>query len=395
MADTAFHTARIIRPVLVLLLALAPAQSSQAGPSEEARQREIGELRRQIEDLQRRLEAIEREPARSEPPRASATQMPNLSLFGNLIFGAGDSRRVPNRGRSNLQELEVSLQDRVAPKWRYDVFLAAAKEEEWGIGMEEGYVTGSALLPGVTLKAGRLRTPIGKFNALHPHSWSFITVPSAIASLLGPEGLNSDGALVQYLLPTGETFVQLELGIWQTTSETEDGLGFGAGDEGAFSGRVWTSKEVGTGAELELGISRYQGRGTVGGMGRLRKSLNSADLTLRGTLGEERRYRLSAEVFDHETDGPGGRSHRLGGFGYGLYRWNRFWEAGIRGDYTRIPFPVDGVDYGGSLFLTRYLTEQTSMRLEYQYQKSPLLGSGSGFYFQLLFGSGPHTHQLQ
>ena len=50
---------------------------------------------------------------------------------------------------------------------------------------------------------------------------------------------------------------------------------------------------------------------------------------------------------------------------------------------------------GGSLFFTKFITEQTSLRLEYQYTNSPLLGTGNGIYFQILFGSGPHAHPLQ
>jgi len=103
----------------------------------------------------------------------------------------------------------------------------------------------------------------------------------------------------------------------------------------------------------------------------------------------------SAEVYNHQTRVGGEGKNRLGGFAYAAYRWNRYWEAGVRGDYTRFPFPEDSYDWGGSLFFTKYITEQTSLRLEYQYTKSPLLGTGNGIYFQILFGSGPHSHPLQ
>ena len=76
-------------------------------------------------------------------------------------------------------------------------------------------------------------------------------------------------------------------------------------------------------------------------------------------------------------------------------RINRYWEGGARLDYTRLPFPFDGKEYGASLFLTRYLTEQTSLRLEYRWARDPEFGPGNGIFFQLLFGSGPHTHPLQ
>jgi hypothetical protein len=191
------------------------------------------------------------------------------------------------------------------------------------------------------------------------------------------------------------------LGAWQTASEAEDGLGFGAGEMGAYSARVWLGKELGRDRELELGVSRYQGNGDVevppgsGTVLRRKRSLTGVDLTYRSYPSAFRRLILTAELLNHQTRLPGGTSNSLGGFAYAAYRWNKYWEGGIRADYTRFPFPLDSYDWGGSLFLTKYLTEQTSLRLEYQYTRSPLLGTGNGIYFQILFGSGPHVHQLQ
>ena len=381
--------------------------AGQAQPGKDARDLQIEELKKVIEQLQSRVEELEKRPATpppadTTPPPApgpagagGATFIPNISAVGNIVFGAGDARRVGNRGRFNFDEFEIAFQDAVAPKLRYDVFLSAEKGEEWKLGMEEGFLTATALYPGLNARVGRIRVPFGKFNPLHTHVWPFITQPSAETALLGPDGLISDGALLEYTLPTKGFFVRGELGGWQTSSEAEDGLGFAAGELGAYSGRLWLGKEMGRDHELELGFSRYQGRGTVADIGRRRVALNGVDLTYRAYPGPGRTFKASAELIDHQTDVPGGDAHRLGGFVYVVYRMNQFWETGARADYTKFAYPVDGYDWGGSLFLTKYLTEQTSLRLEYQYANSPLLGSGNGIYFQILFGSGPHTHNLQ
>lgn len=312
-----------------------------------------------------------------------------------MIFGAGDTQRVPNRGRFNFDEFEVAFQDAVTSKLRYDVFLSAEKGEEWKLGMEEGYLTASALYPGLNARIGRIRTSFGKFNPQHPHAWPFITQPSAIAALLGPDGLISDGAVLEYTFPTKGFFARGELGAWQRTSDADLGMGFNGGENGAYSGRLWTGKELGRDKELELGFSRYQGRGNLPLFGDRREALTGVDLTYRAYPGNGRRFLASAELINHETSIPGGTKNSLGGFAYLTYRMNQFWEAGIRADYTRFPYPEKSYDWGGSLFLTKYLTEQTSLRLEYQYTRSPILGTGNGIYFQILFGSGPHTHPLQ
>lgn len=366
-------------------------------------------MRRTIEELRRRVEELEKRPAPPEAPappaapeappapaRPSATFLPNISAIGNSIFNAGDSRAIPSRGRFNFTEFELAIQDAVAPGLRYDVFLAAAKEEEWGVGLEEGYLSATRLAPGLSARIGRIRTPIGKFNPLHPHQWPFITQPTAVTNLLGPEGLSSDGAVVEYLFPVRGFFLRAEAGRWETTSEAEDGLGFGGGESGAYSGRVWLGKDLGRNREIELGASRYWGRGAVDGFGRTRKALTGVDLSYRAYPASYQRIWLSAELFDHETlNAPGGTRNRLGGFLTAAYRWNRYWEGGFRGDYSRRPFPTEGTDWGGSLFITRYLTEQTSLRLEYQYARSPEFRGNNGVFFQILFGSGPHTHPLR
>jgi hypothetical protein len=384
------------------------------------RDQQIDQLKQVIEDLRRRVEELEKRPAAPPAPvppeapaapeapatpppaesgsssgRAGASFTPNISAVGNLIFRAGDSKAIPNRGRFNFNEFEIGIQDAVAPGLRYDVFLAAAKEEEWGVGMEEGYLTATRLAKGLTARLGRIRTPIGKFNTLHPHQWSTITQPAVVGNFLGPEGLTTDGAVLEYLFPTKGFFLRGEIGRWETTSEAEDGLGFGAGERGGYHGRLWAGREIGRNKELEFGVSRYQGRGELAGFGNQRRALNGVDFTYRSYPGAYRRWLLTTELFQHETSGVGSSGSRLGGFLLAAYRMNRYWEAGFRADYSKRPFPVDGADWGGSLFLTKYLTEQTSLRLEYQHMKTPEFGHTNGVFFQILFGSGPHTHPLR
>jgi hypothetical protein len=408
----------------------APETGTPA-PAPADRDREIQELKRLIEQLQKRVEELEKRPTPAPPPPPvpetpappadtggpRATLLPNISVTGNLIARGGDTRAVPGRGRSHFEELEIALQDAFAPKLRYDLYLSAEKEEDWRLGMEEGFVTATGLMQGLNARAGRIRTPFGKFNPLHPHQWPFVTQPSAHRYLLGDHGLISDGAVAEYLLPVKGLYANLQFGLWQTTSahgqEEEDhagkasaqgtslvghreALGFNGGEHGAYSARLALGKEVGRDRELELGFSRYWGRGEVEGFGRRMLALNGVDLTYRRFPGAYRRLLLQAELLAHETSDIRGETKlRPGMYFLAANRFNRYWEAGGRLDYTRLPFPFDGKEYGASLFLTRYLTEQTSLRLEYRWARDPEFGPGSGIFFQLLFGSGPHTHPLQ
>lgn len=410
----------------------APSGTTTA-PMSDPRDQQIAELKRIVEELQKRVGELEKRPAPpgtpapgTPPPAAptpdtpapttpaptsgssgggaAATYIPNLSVVGNLQFAAGDTGRTPGRGRFHFSEFEVALQDAVTPSLRYDVFLSAAKDDEWKLGMEEGYVTASRLADHLTARLGRIRVPFGKVNPTHPHTRLYIDQPLAMTAFLGPDGLISDGAVAEYLLPVKGFFARAELGRWSTTSSAEDGLGFTGGGNGAWSGRMWLGRDLGHDRELEFGASRYQGRGDVDSFGRTQLAVNGLDLTYRSFPGNYKRTIYQAELLAHETGSFSGNDRvRLGGYLMGAYRLNQFWEWGFRGDYTQFPVPINGREYAASLFLTKYITEQTSLRAQYTYSNlAGFNGVGMGgnggdnrLLFQVLFGSGSHTHPLQ
>lgn len=74
---------------------------------------------------------------------------------------------------------------------------------------------------------------------------------------------------------------------------------------------------------------------------------------------------------------------------------NEFWEAGLRGDYTQFPFPISGHESSINAILTRYITEQTSLRVQLTHGASPGVGAYNQILFQILAGFGPHSHNLQ
>jgi hypothetical protein len=329
------------------------------------------------------------------PPTPTATLLPNISAIGNFKFVGSDSRGTTNRGKVYTDEFEVGLQDRVAPDLRMDAFLTSGTPD-FATSVEEAYATWSNPLGlnGLSTRIGKQRTPFGKLNPQHPHTWLYITQPSVITALLGPDGLKSDGLVGQYLIPIGGDFLNLELGRWITASDTANGLGFAGGKNGGYSGRLWFGKEVGRDRELELGLSTYLGRGDVEGDGRRQLAVTGLDFTYRNFPGAYQRLMLQGELIRHTTGGYGGHP-RMGGYLTLAKRFSQYYEAGVRGDYTRFPYPTPGHESAASLFLTRFLTEQTALRLELRHGARPVDGGFSELWLQLLAGFGPHSHNLQ
>jgi hypothetical protein len=151
---------------------------------------------------------------------------------------------------------------------------------------------------------------------------------------------------------------------------------------------------VGRDKELEIGLSHYTGRGDVEDLGRERLAVTGLDFTYRSYPGAYQRLMLQGELLQHSTGGFS-RRRRHGGYLTVAKRWNRYYEGGLRGDYTRFPHPTPGHESAASLFLTRFLTEQTALRLELRHGSRPEDGTYNEAWLQILTGFGPHSHTLQ
>lgn len=413
-----------------------PAPAAQPAPVD-PRDRELQALRRLVDELRRRVEELEKRPAPGatavpaapappavplpapesappapygrQPPPGGATLLPNISAVANAQFRGGDTSRTEGRGQFRFQELEVAFQDAIAPNLRGDFFLASDRDEGYTVELDEGYLTATNLRPfglkGLSMRLGRLYAPIGKSNPLHPHSYLYVEKPAVITALLNPDIFRTDQAVFEYLLPgLGKTFGRLELGVGENSSEPGDvlgkkGLGFRGGENGQmlWSGRLWLSREVGRGKELELGFSRIMGRGQIAaGVGPNQDlAVNGIDLTYRSYPAPYQRFLLQGEFLSHDTDAFAGSKSRVGGYLLASYRRNQYWEYGMRGDYTQFPYPINGHESSVSALLTRYITEQTSLRMQLTHGASPGVGAYNQILFQIIAGFGPHSHLLQ
>lgn len=342
--------------------------------------------------------------------RASLT--PDISVIGNhigrFLSVAGD----PDRNRFQLGEIEVGFQQPIYTGVRFDAFLNAGADEGFKAGFEEAYITASKVagLP-VDGLFGKKRLNFGKVNPLHPHSRLYVDQPAALANLLDPDSLNGNGASLSYLFPFKNLFANLELGLWKV-DPSDAGVSLGSeanptfypaghGISGNFPmARLWMSKELKGGGELELGTSHGFGRADIGD----NISLHGIDLTYRTYPGTFKRFLAQGEVFWHRRDdkmGGSGWHTRSGHYVLLDYRPDQFFEYGIRYDNSKFPWPIGGRDQSLSFIWTNHLTEVTLLRFQYKLgdrSNDVFLPARRGYnelYLQLIWGAGSHTHALQ
>ena len=98
---------------------------------------------------------------------------PDISVIGDFVGGIGNPA---NRATPSLEmhESEVGFQEIIDPYARADFFLTFGEQ---GVGLEEGYLTFTALPAGLQLKVGKMRAAFGKVNTLHNHVLPWVDRP--------------------------------------------------------------------------------------------------------------------------------------------------------------------------------------------------------------------------
>jgi hypothetical protein len=126
-----------------------------------------------------------------------------LFLYQNGNRGNNATATAPPGSSPNgasLQEAELQLTSDVDPYARAVVLLSVSQQaREWKIEPEEAF--GESLQLPVTVRAGKFKAALGKYNTYHTHAYPFIDQNLINTVLLGDEGLNNAGISVAGLIP--------------------------------------------------------------------------------------------------------------------------------------------------------------------------------------------------
>lgn len=214
---------------------------------------------------------------------------PAISFNGLFLLDAGVDARHGSTGIDEegvlvhrpgeahsfgLQEGEIRVSAAADPFWELHAFLVSDGGE--GLEIEEAYALNHSL-PGISLKAGRMKAGFGKHALLHTHQFPFVAASLVNAAVLGEEGYVDAGLEASWLAPL-PWFAELTAGVFRGTGpeegkehgheKEEDGHGHAAGldlsgsraDDFAYLARARSFHEIAGGATLEGGGSLLAGR---------------------------------------------------------------------------------------------------------------------------------------
>ncbi|MBL8995485.1 MAG: hypothetical protein JNM63_19215, partial [Spirochaetia bacterium] len=254
--------------------------------------------------------------------------------------------------------------------------------------IEEGYVSFLGIFDGVSAKLGQERIDFGRLNKQHPHTWSFVSMPTVVENFLGE--LNGAGATLSYLVPL-PFFLSLDVSGWKLPEPESFGPRNFMG-----TAKLLGSFPLGNKAELQFGGSGAVGQGPESTNAVDNLKIVSADLTLKFFPSSHSRVVFQNEgygLFRESTALSASSYSRLGFYSFLGIKPVRECEFGLRYDLSQGTEEADAVYYGkGSAFGTWWLTEGTSFRLEYSFEFERLIHN---LALQFVFGLGPHTHPIR
>ena len=166
------------------------------------------------------------------PPQGAAPQggFMNIGFVGIANAGWSSESNVgalqlgdhdPRKRGFTIPNVELTLDGAVDPFLRgfANLLFKLDEEGETVVELEEMYFLTTALPGNLQLRGGQFFTEFGRQNTQHPHAWGFVDQPLVLASLLGPEGLRSQGARLSWLAPTS-FYAEAMLGVFNATGET-------------------------------------------------------------------------------------------------------------------------------------------------------------------------------
>src|ERR1700730_493362 len=324
---------------------------------------------------------------------ASKILNPDISMIGDFI-GATGKANVPATVAAGplpllqMHESELGVQAIIDPYARGDFFLTFG---ELGVGLEEGYITFTALPGGFVAKAGKFRGDFGKVTTLHNHVLPWIDRPLVNDRLVaGEDGIDDAGLSVTRILPAPKG-IFLEGTAQVFRGDSGDVFTSSKRGDASVLGHLRGYRDITDQTNVDLGISYARGHNDLGSA--FLTDLYGIDATLRWTPLRRTIYRNfvgRAEFVWSRRDQLPLTQRAFGFFTSGDYRLNRRWTVGGRFDRSGRARAANLIDDGFSGVLTYWPSEFSQVRGQYRFTHFAEGLDGNELLLQFLFVLGAH-----
>ncbi|MGE5683482.1 MAG: hypothetical protein ACM34K_21690 [Bacillota bacterium] len=196
--------------------------------------------------------------------RSQSSVNPDISLIGSFNTFSNFIKDSPDYKKLIFDNpaMELFVDGYLNPFARA---AGVVSYEENKFSIEELYAEVLRGLPlDIQLKAGKFLVGFGKINTLHPHAWPFLERPLFHQIYFGDEGFNDIGLNLSFLLPTGDIYTNLDLGIFKGDAigkseaaipDDPESIRALRGNSPVFAGRLGSFFNISDYSDLEVGMS--------------------------------------------------------------------------------------------------------------------------------------------
>lgn len=193
---------------------------------------------------------------------------PDISLIGTFNTFTDLYKASPNYGKLIFDNpsMELFIDGYLNPFARAAANLSY---EDNKFSVEELYAEVLRGLPlDIQIKAGKYLVGFGKINTVHPHAWPFLDRPLFHQIYFSPDGFNDIGFNLSIILPTGDIYTNLDLGVYKGDAigrteaaipDDQESIKALRGNSPIFAGRLGSFFSIGDYSDLEVGISSSYG----------------------------------------------------------------------------------------------------------------------------------------
>lgn len=305
------------------------------------------------------------------PATRGNTFNPDISANMLFLYRNGSRGNDPTSTEKNgysLQEAELQFTSDVDVYARANALFAMTYDStnsRWNFEPEEVFAE-SLNLPYVTLKGGKFKAALGKYNVYHSHALPFIDGALINTELLGDEGLNDAGISASGLLPM-PWFSELTL---QSIGASSTAFGNTSPNGTVTVARLRNLLDLTEDLTGDLGLSIAQGPNSVD----RETQILGADLTFKWRPSEGGKY--SALIWSTEALtgtkklSPEGQKRTQGGATLIQWQFAERWWAQGRAEYMEIldsTNPVLDSKTKQSVLFAFVPTEFSAFRLQFDH----------------------------
>jgi hypothetical protein len=322
---------------------------------------------------------------------------PDISMIGDFLGSVGGNSPPPGSSQTpfrslEMHESELGIQAVIDPYARGDLFLTFGEE---GVGLEEGYITLTALPANFVARIGKMRAAFGKVNTLHNHVLPWTDRPLATDNLVGGEdGIDDAGISVTRTLPAPKgLFLEATGQLFRGDSGDTDHPLFTAQRKSDVStvAHLRGYKDLSESTNLDLGVSFSHGHNGV--TGDTTTNLYGIDATLRWKPLRRSIYHSfvgrSEFIWSQREQLSPSVLRAFGYYASGDYQLGRRWFIGGRYDSSERAM-LARTDHGTSAVLTYWPSEFSQLRWQYRSTRFAEGRNANELLMQVQFVLGAH-----